>query len=629
MIAGIVDWSGAQPRHARPVLDAVSLYESGRTNSLRAEGLFFASASRDSIGGAHDIDTVFTGWIDNAAELALRFAANAANPAALYSAALAELGEGADEAIIGCYAAISRLPDGAVHLGRSPWSAPPLYYHATSERCVASPLLRAVFAADAPREPDYERIVDELAYDWRSGEEDAWYRGIRMVPLGATVRVEGSEHRTRCWYSPPTPAIDMPYDEEASVERARELLDEAARKALEWAERPAITLSGGLDSPLVATSLLAEMPHGQCLPAITFVPDARWNGHAPEGTMGDESALVRQLVEAHPQIDWHLADNDIGPPDRHAREVFAASEVFAPGLANVGMYHGVYRKARELGCDSLLTSDMGNPTISDDGRYAYCEYASPGKWKQLMRLLKNRPGDSRSLWRKFIALTLLPRLPRPVRRALRSLVHPRRADMVALLTPLSKAAREQQAARAGGRGTGSAWSDLTFDRSRKDAVQREFRDADGPGFDVDLAFEQLYGVRKRDVTAYRPLIEFCLSLPAQAYAWDGEERRLARLMGIGRLPEAIRTNRKHGLHNVDWHARMTGEREEMRRVLDTARGHPVLGEMLDIDRLLGLIDEWPDRPGQDVDEDWPRMLALPRAMLAARFVGHVENRNDL
>ena len=136
-------------------------------------------------------------------------------------------------------------------------------------------------------------------------------------------------------------------------------------------------------------------------------------------------------------------------------------------------------------------------------------------------------------------------------------------------------------------------------------------------------------MRKRDVTAYRPLIEFCLSLPARAFAWDGEERRLARLMGVGRLPEAIRTNRKHGLHNIDWHARMTTEREEMRRVLEIARTHAFLGEILDIERLLALIDEWPEHPGHDIETDWPRILALPRAILAARFIGHLENRNDL
>ena len=223
MIAGIVDWSGARPPHTRSVLDAVSLYERAAPQTLRKDSLFLAASARDSIGRAHGVETAFSGWIDNARELAEQLSVAPENPAALYSAALQDFGEQADKLIIGCYAAISRLPDGALRLSRSPWSAPPIYYHATAERCVASPLLRALFAADAPREPDFERMVDELAYDWRSGEEDAWYKGIRMVPLGATVTVAAAEHRTRRWYCLPPPVSEETYDEDAAVERAGEL----------------------------------------------------------------------------------------------------------------------------------------------------------------------------------------------------------------------------------------------------------------------------------------------------------------------------------------------------------------------------------------------------------------------
>ena len=135
-------------------------------------------------------------------------------------------------------------------------------------------------------------------------------------------------------------------------------------------------------------------------------------------------------------------------------------------------------------------------------------------------------------------------------------------------------------------------------------------------------------MRKRDVLTYRPLVEFCMSLPTRAFAWDGEERRLARLMGMGRVPEAIRTNRLHGQHNVDWHARMTPAREDMMDLLERARDHPFLGRSLDIERLQRLIEDWPEGPDFSWENDYPRRLALPRAILAARFIGHVENRNE-
>ena len=623
----------AGAEHGSPALDplarALALYETSPPRIERSEGFAALAGPREHIGTWGATTAALTGWIDNAQELAEQLGLSSPDPAFLYAACLERWGEDADSRVIGSYAAAARLADGTLHLSRSPWDAPPLYYYFDGRRTLASPLLRVLFAGGAPRLPDWERVIDELAYDFRSGDEAAWYHGIRMVPLGAFVRIEGPARRVARWYTPPAPMRAGDYNEEAGVARACELLDEAARKASQWARQPALAMSGGLDSTLVGDALLRAGGPQDTLAAITFVPDRRWQGKEEPGTMGDERRFARLMAEADPRLDWHIASDEVGPYDRRARDIFAASETFAPGLANVGMYHNVYHKARELGCDTLLTADFGNSTISEPGRAAYVEYARTGAWGQLHRLLVDRPGDPRPVWRKLLANSILPQLPRPLRQLARSIVHPRRADMTALLTALSPDARRDQAARAAARGSGSAWADFTHDRSRADTVRREWIDADGPGRDVDLAFEQLYGIRKRDVLTYRPLVEFCMRLPTRAFAWDGMERRLARLMGRGRVPEAIRTNRLHGQHNIDWHARMTPERDTMREVLETARGHDFLGRALDIDRLLALIEEWPEEPDFSWEEDWSRRLALPRALLAARFVGHVEQRNDL
>ena len=629
MIAGRRRWSDGPGVPPEVLASALDRYCPGTCAAHDAGRLLLFASSRDWIGSARGVSAALCGWIDNADELAAELGIEASNPAAIYAAALAQWGVDADRRIIGSYAAIGERADGTIHLARSPWDAPPLYYHVTPERLIASPLLRVLFADGAPREPDFERMIDLLAYDWRSLEEASWYRDIAMVPLGASVQLSGGQVKLDRWYRPPVPQHGAGFDERAAVEQARELLDEAAAKALRWAGKPALALSGGLDSPLVASALLRAMPGEERLTAITFAPDRNWRGEEAAGLMGDERALVGELVASHPRIDWHVSSSDIGPPDRRAREVFAASEVFAPGLANVGMLHGVYEQARALGCDTLLTADFGNSTFSEAGRAAYCEYWNEGEWEELVALLRARFGDERPLWRKLLALSILPQLPPGLRRLARGLAHPQRRDMGALITALSPSARSAQARRAALRGTQSAWQDFTFDRARAETVMREFREADSPGRDVDLAFEQIHNVRKRDVATYRPLVEFCLALPTRAFARGGLDRRLARLMGEGRVPDSIRLNRRHGQHNIDWHARMTPALPEMRRVLETAREHQFLGSALDIDRLLGLIDDWPEAPDFSWERDWPRMLALPRAVLAARFIGHVENRNDL
>ena len=408
-------------------------------------------------------------------------------------------------------------------------------------------------------------------------------------------------------------------------EAANALLEDAAGKALAVCDKPAIALSGGLDSPLAASALTRAMPKGERLNAITFVPHSDWTEDTPPGTFGSDEDYARAFAEFNGHIDLHIADPEQGGFDFRAREMFQAMDLYAPGLANVGMFHGVWDKARELGSDLLLTADFGNRTISESGRWAYVEYAGKGKWGELVQLLRNRPNDPRSLPRKIAALSILPQLPTPLRKGMRGLVHPERKDMTQLFTLLNESARTRQKER----GTSQAWDDLTFARHRAEASRQYALQANGLAADVHLAFEQLYGLRRRDVTAYRPLIEFCLGLPTEQFASHGIERRLARRMANGKLPETQRLETRHGQHNVDFHARMTPRRSELLAYVEAMRGHPWLAQNADLDRMAEMIERWPDKPDWSWETGYPRMLALPRMALAAQFIGFVEGRNDL
>lgn len=82
--------------------------------------------------------------------------------------------------------------------------------------------------------------------------------------------------------------------------------------------------------------------------------------------------------------------------------------------------------------------------------------------------------------------------------------------------------------------------DQTFARDRLADVRRFLKTGNECAGDVSQAFEQLYGLRRRDISAYRPLGEFCLSLPPGDFLADGVDRRLARRMGDGSVPDRIR-----------------------------------------------------------------------------------------
>lgn len=82
-----------------------------------------------------------------------------------------------------------------------------------------------------------------------------------------------------------------------------------------------------------------------------------------------------------------------------------------------------------------------------------------------------------------------------------------------------------------------------------------------------------------------------------------------------------------GRHNADWHTRISTRREELTRAAERIALHPQLGQIVDVPRMVALLQEWPDRTPVDPGEELPRALGLTRALTAAAFVAHSERRN--
>ena len=101
----------------------------------------------------------------------------------------------------------------------------------------------ALFAGGIARNYDFDRMVDELALNWRDTEEAAWHHGVLKVPLGSVVELTADRHKVYRWYAPPDQMAASDYNEAEAVATARALLDTAAEKALRWAKKPMLALS--------------------------------------------------------------------------------------------------------------------------------------------------------------------------------------------------------------------------------------------------------------------------------------------------------------------------------------------------------------------------------------------------
>ncbi len=541
----------------------------------------------------------------------------------IYAAALDRWGDDADDRLVGHYCAMTVEGAGRLRLVRSPWTAPPLHFSARTEEVVASPLLSALFAAGVPQAIDWDYLTDQLAFDHHDCEPVGWYKGLGRVPLGSRVRIDREHWAVDRYYDPvAVPEVRHARDE-GYVEHAHDLLDDAARAALDGLAKPAIMLSGGLDSPLAAAAVMRVRPDAE-LHSVTFAPHPEWDGTAPANRFGDETHKVRAFAAMHPRLRPLFPDPREGGHDHSLRELLALTRVPTANIGNIGSFHGCFETARQAGCDGVLTALHGNFTISLDADWAPAEALRRLRLRRAWSLVRDMPdSDGHGPLRRLLSMGVLPNLPDGVQRAIRKVAHPDRfAD-----TPLAALLSEKAAESWQERGARSVFDEPPIAASREEAIRLMWASADS-GEDLDLGLARLHGVAHRDVTAYRPLIEFCHGLPTDQLRRGGTDRFLARRMARGLMPEEQRLDTRQGRHNVDWHLRLGQRRSELVEQVRAIQSHARLSSILDCDRMIHLLEDWPEATPTDPRERLPREVGLTRALTAAAFVSHVEQRND-
>ncbi|GAA4762056.1 asparagine synthase-related protein [Novosphingobium ginsenosidimutans] len=572
---------------------------------------------------------LFAGRIDNAREAAglleVDYPGDRPDPAKLarlYGAARLAWGDAADLRLIGEYAAI--LINGAAQelcLVRSPLRAPPLHFHARPERLIAASVTRALFACGVPRQINDAKLADNALFN-PGDDRTGWFEGVEQVPLGTELRFNPAGMRERRYYDLYSlPKVRLGRDAEY-LEAAHSLLTEATKVALRGSHRPAIMLSGGLDSSQVAAKALAALPAGSQLHAFTFTPENGWDGHQDSGTFGDERPYVEAFAQQHPGLVLHFEDNAGTGFDAGLTELFFATGSAAINQTNFSHFHSLWRAARAAGCDVVLGADYGNFTFSAEGGWGFPEYLLRGRWRQLWLALRHAENDDRSLLRRFLALSVLPILPDKLwqwQRRLRG-----QPDIFAIASPLRADYALSSGAQARARQAGQPvrrWPELGRWREFE-LFQRNDH------CDIMHGFEEIYGLPQRDPTAWRPFVEFCLGLPTELFLRDGQTRWLAREMARGIMPEAQRLETRHGRHGADWHLKLGRRRRELLAEVEQLAQNERLSAMIDFPKIRHALEDWPATGAIPVEERLLREGAIPRAIMLARYVNYFEGCNQ-
>jgi asparagine synthase (glutamine-hydrolysing) len=449
---------------------------------------------------------------------------------AAFAGALAALGEAACGLLCGRFVVVAHDRErGRCVVACDQLGAQPLVYaHA------ADGLLFAEHERDLlellPRAPAPDRLaLLQWIEDGTLPRGRTLYEGVRRVPAGHQLVLDPGPARVERWWSLRYEGVDEG-NGPVLAERLREAAFAAVGRAASGARRPAVKLSGGLDSACVAAGMAA----GGLADGHTLALGGSFAAHP----LADERELIeataRRTRLALAMIAFDPAGSMLAPALEHI-----ARWRLPPATPNLFLWQPVTARARELGVDVMLDGEGGDELFGL-AAYLIADMLRAGRLPTAWSLAGRIPGmdlhpGGRVRLRVLRHYGVRPLVPRAVRRR-REARASRAATANAIVAPAdARALAELRIAAERDRREGPSWwrlqaesvIDMREDLGMGAHFRREALDAS-----IDLRHPFLYDLR---------LIEVALRLPPRAQFDPVRDRPLLREALAGLIPEEVRT----------------------------------------------------------------------------------------
>jgi asparagine synthase (glutamine-hydrolysing) len=392
-------------------------------------------------------------------------------------------------------------------------------------------------------------------------------------------------------------------------------------------------LSSGFDSSAVATTAARQLAsRGATVVAYTAAPREGYEKTLPN-RLADESGLAATIASIHPNMEHVVVRPDRTPLTDLAR----TSSIYGGPVLNIcnePWYVDINDDAAGRGISIMLEGANGNATISETGMLALPELVMAGRigpWLGIVAGLvrRGKAGWADILWKSFNSL-----LPDRVYGWLMQLRFGRMAtgtNSTALkdeyLSAVTlEAVRDYRLPEWQPRLLSGGWIRPSGNSLTNRLILHESSDS-------GAASKGMLGEWKidyRDPTADRRLVEFTLRVPVEQFIHGGQPKALLRKVLAGRVPPQVLDNRLRGYQSADWHERLNAARQEVDQEVAQIEEFEPAAEIIDVERLKRLLDEWPDA-GSDLWTGYSATLdyrsCLLRAISAASFMRQAA-RND-
>ncbi len=497
-----------------------------------------------------------------------------------------------------------------------------LYLHRTDRLVAFSTRLRALLTLpDIPRDLDDAALADHLILNL--GEPmRTLYQAITRVPIAHVAVVSADGVRLSRHWHPPEPGSLSRSSDQSYEEEGRSILDQAVGDALRAQGPVTQLLTAGLDSAAMVESATRQLAPGRHL-AMTRVPD----GAIAEATVDryhDEAPRIRLLARHLPTLDWHC----VGGDDREQDDLDPLRGFLMGGKPsrapqNIAWFFPIYRLMARHGSSVSLGGELGNTYFSDDGVAFLPSMLTSLRWGRLAREIGALSRvQGRSAWAVTRQEVMRPFEPMSWRlRRLRSApepwarhsaINPKFAAELRLGETLD-ISRYRMRVGGGHRSVTALRAWVWEDEAARDGLN---------------VIRAITGIDHRLPLSDRRVVDFFGALPPDQFLRNGETRSIARRLLRGRLPAEIVESRARGVQNGDWFRIVTAHRPAMLADLERLRTKRLASRVVDLDRLRGLLDNWP-RDVASAQSQRPQYLQmLTRGMEVARFLAWYEGGNS-